>query len=134
MDKQRNYNQPQGEIIGYKVDVVDGELRETPIYEQRPTPVATPTPLEDTRVIEWSHKLERVSNRTRGFRGKSLATFSLCVTGLTGIAYISDVASTYIQEQKIISPLEAYGDFTELPHLVGPLVDTIQTVTKITNS
>lgn len=134
MDRQRNYSDSQGEIVRYEVDIVDGKFVKTPIFNQQPEVFTAHIPIEEVAPDRASSIVESVPNRPRNFRGKSLATASLFFAGLLGVTYGSDAAVTYVKENKIISPLDAYQDFTELPHLVGPIVDTIQTVTNIANN
>lgn len=134
MDRQRHYDHQQRKIIGYEVDVVDGKLVEMPVYEQRLQPSTRYVPPVEEPRDEPAPRAERVANRTRNFRGKSLATAGIFFAGIAGVTYGADTASTYIQHQKIINPAEAYQDFTELPQFFSPLIDTIQTLTKITNS
>ncbi|HEV7951751.1 MAG TPA: hypothetical protein VGO98_00020 [Candidatus Saccharimonadales bacterium] len=132
MDKQRNYNQPARKLIGYEVDVVDGKLCETRVYE----PYSEPAPVEQASTKEalpakQPVKTERAATQPRNFRGKSLASASIFFASVAGVMYAGDAISTYAQEQKIISPLDAYEDFTELPSLIGPVIDKIQTIAKV---
>jgi hypothetical protein len=134
MDKQRNYSLPGGKIIGYEVDVVNGKLCETPVYEQGPTPTLTEASIEDQAPhMQQPPIVERAESRTRNFRGKSLASASIFFASLAGVMYVSDAGSTFVKEHRIISPLDAYEDFTELPGLIGPAIEKIQTVAKVIN-
>jgi hypothetical protein len=133
VDKQRNYSQSHGEIIGYDVDVVDGQLRETPIYELHPAPTPAQPSTEYEAPLTQMAKIERVANRTRTFRGKSLASASIFFASVAGVMYAGDAVSTFAQEQRLISPLDAYEDFTELPSLIGPAIDKAQAVIEVFN-
>ena len=147
MPNERNYV-PGAKIIGYNVSPApDGGFYETPIYAESVSSiqVAMPqdfedesygtaafyddteeTPVEDNQPAKLNQ--ERKSNRRSSLRGNPLAKAAFYLAGVTTVIYGTDVGVTYLKESRVVSPVDAYKDFTELPTLVKPVIDGAQTL------
>lgn len=146
MPNERNYV-PGAKIIGYNVSPApDGGFYETPIYAESVSSiqVAVPqdfedesdipafyddtaeTPVEDNQPAKLNQ--EHKSNLKSSLRGNPLARAAFYLAGATTIIYGTDVGVTYLKESRVVSPVDAYKDFTELPTLVKPVIDGAQTL------
>lgn len=146
---RKGYDQPPNrKIVAYNVDQApDGSFIETPIYAE-PAPAAHIDTTQDHEddlydagiaydetddVYEQedqpakSHS-ERKGNPKSTTRGNPLAKAAFILAGMTTVVYGTDVAVTYIKDTKVISPVDAYNDLTELSGLVKSTIDTAQSV------
>ena len=148
---RKGYDQPPSrKIVGYNVDQApDGSFIETPIYaELAPTAHidtaqdheddlydASTTYDETDDMHEQEDQpaqspAERKGNPKSTSRGNPLAKAAFILAGMTTVIYGTDVGVTYIKDAKVISPVDAYKDLTELPGFVKPTIDTAQSVIK----
>ena len=147
----RSSSQPSNpNIIGYNVrQMPNGGFVETPIYAE-PTSVVRRDAVQDfdesydavaaysdidEAEVEYDQPVrqskERKVNSKPSIRGNPLAKAAFILLGATTVVYGTDAGITYLKDDKLISPVDAYKDFIELPSLVKPAIDTVQGVAKL---